>query len=66
MLKETSLFRDQSRLLEIIEAEELQAKNLLTLKLEEYQHLRRSEILSENLSDSLRLFFQTIYYHLLL
>jgi len=46
VLKETSLFRDQSRLLEIIEAEELQAKNLLTLKLEEYQHLRRSEILS--------------------
>ena len=55
MLKETSLFRDQSRLLEIIEAEELQAKNLLTLKLEEYQTLRRAEILSEDRSNFLAL-----------
>jgi len=46
VLKETSMFRDQSRLLEVIEAEELQAKNLLTLKLEEYQNLRKAEILS--------------------
>lgn len=48
MLKETSMFRDPTRLLEIIKAEELQAKNLLTLKLEEYQTLRRAEILSED------------------
>jgi len=46
VLKETSMFRDPTRLLEIIKAEELQAKNLLTLKLEEYQTLRRAEILS--------------------
>ena len=47
------MFRDQSRLLEVIEAEELQAKNLLTLKLEEYQNLRKAEILSTGFSNSL-------------
>lgn len=55
MLKETSMFRDPTRLLEIIKAEELQAKNLLTLKLEEYQTLRRAEILSEDRSNFLAL-----------
>ena len=47
VLKETSMFRDQVHLREVIEAEELQAQSLMALKLEEYQTLRKAEILSE-------------------
>lgn len=46
VLKETSMFRDQVHLREVIEAEELQAQSLMALKLEEYQTLRKAEILS--------------------
>ena len=47
VLKQTGIFRDQSKLLEMIKGEEMQAQNFLALQLEEYKNLRRKEILGK-------------------
>ena len=47
ILKEAALHRDPCRLSEIILEEERQMQNLLALRLEEYQSLRKADVLSQ-------------------